>query len=154
MATESSEPRTGLIIRLTVLCLGTLFVTHGVLGAYFDHMAKAEELRKRGALVPEALNADRADEKMRLTSGSMPIEKAMQTLAEKGRMGAGTEIAPTVSKDTAALEGWSQMPNTDGPTALAAPPAPEPALATSDAGAAPGAKPDGGPQKPARPTHK
>jgi hypothetical protein len=157
MATESSEPRTGLIIRLSLLCIGTLLVVHGVLGAYFDRMAKAEELRKRGALVPEALDALRADEKTRLSSGGMPIDKAMQTLAEKGRMNASTEITPSVSKDNAPLQGWSQLPNTEGPSTFAAPPAPEPAPATSalsDAGAAPGAKPDARPQKPARPTHK
>ncbi len=155
MATESSEPRTGLIIRLALLCLVTLVVVHGALGAYFDRMAKAEELRKRGALVPEALNALRADEKMRLTSGSLPIDKAMQTIAEKGRMGASPEITPSTSKDSAPLQGWSQMPNTEGPTAMVAPPEPAPAAsAASDAGAAPGAKADAGPQKPPRPTHK
>jgi hypothetical protein len=41
MATESSEPRTGLILRLGTLCLVTLLVVHAGLNAYYDRMAKA-----------------------------------------------------------------------------------------------------------------
>ena len=159
MATDSTEPRTGLILRLGGLTLVTLLAVHGLLSAYFDHMAKAEQLRKAGGIVPEALNAMRDDEKTRLASGAMPIDKAMQMLVEKGRMGAGPEITPQASKDVAPLQGWSKMPG-EVPAAMTAVPAPEPAPASSamaDGGAGHGlaGKPDGGPTKgaPAHPPH-
>ncbi len=132
MATEKSEPRSGLILRMGGLALVTLLVVHASLGAYFDSMAKAEELRKRGQASPEALMSLRADEKARLAAGAMPIDKAMQMLTEKGRMGAGPAITPTASRDVAPLQGWSKMPS-DVPAQMMAPP---PVEATGDAGAA------------------
>src|SRR5580698_2475599 len=106
MATESSEPRTGLILRMGGLALVTLFIVHAGLGAYFDRMARAEVQRKQVA--PEALMSLRADEKARLAAGAMPIDKAMQMLTEKGRMGAGAAITPTTSRDVAPLQGWAK----------------------------------------------
>jgi hypothetical protein len=156
MATESSEPRTGLILRLGALCLVTLFVVHFGLSAYFDRMAKAEELRKRGNAVPEALINLRADEKARLGEGAVPIDKAMAMLVEKGRMGAGPAITPTPSKDLGPLQGWSKMPGEVPAAMMAPPPPPAPVEPIADAGAAPSSgKPDAGPHKagPAHPTH-
>jgi len=145
MATESSAPRTGLILKLAGVCLFTLVAVHGLLGAYYDRMAKAEELRKLGT--PDALVNLRADEKTRLTSGQMPIDQAMKALTDKGRMAVSPAIAPTVSKDLAPLQGWSKLPG-EVPSEMTAPPPPppEPAPAVAgDAGAAASAKPDGGP---------
>ncbi|MGH7435245.1 MAG: hypothetical protein ACRENE_06195 [Polyangiaceae bacterium] len=145
MATESSEPRIGLILKLAGVCLVTLIAVHLLLGAYYDRMAKAEELRKIGA--PEALVNLRADEKTRLTSGQMPIDQAMKALTDKGRMAVSPAIAPTVSKDVAPLQGWAKLP-VDVPPEMTAPPPPPieaaPAVA-GDAGAAAAGKPDGGP---------
>jgi hypothetical protein len=162
MATDDTPPRTGLILRLAVLAIVTLFLVHAGLSAYFDSMARAEEQRKAGDIVPEALIALRTDEKARLTSGAMPIDKAMQTIAEKGRLGVSPALAPTASKDVAPLQGWSKMPGEVPPAMTAAPPPPaEPSvdggLSAGDAGAAPAAtRPDAGPSKagPARPGHK
>ena len=50
----------------------------------------------------------RADEEQRLTSGAMPIDKAMQTLATKGRMGASPDIMPSASKDIAPAPGLGE----------------------------------------------
>lgn len=157
MATDSTQPRSGLIVRLALLAIVTLVVVHGALNAYYDRMAKAEESRKLGGTAPEALTNLRADEKGRLSSGGTPIDKAMQQLVEKGRMGAGPAIAPTVSKDIAALQGWTKMPG-EVPPAMTAPPPPSPATDAGDAGlatgdgAAPNAtKPDAGPAKGAAP---
>jgi hypothetical protein len=157
MATEKSEPRSGLILRMGGLALVTLLVTHAGLGAYFDRMAKAEELRKRGNATPEALMSLRADEKARLAAGAMPIDKAMQMLADKGRMGAGPAITPTASKDVAPLQGWSKMPS-EVPAQMTAPPPIEAvadagtAMTTGDAAATAATRQDGGPGK--GPHHK
>jgi hypothetical protein len=159
MATDKSEPRTGLILRLGALAVVTLLIVHAALSAYYDHMAKAEVIRKLGT--PEALINLRTDEKARLSAGGTPIDRAMQTLVEKGRIGAGPAIAPTVSKDVAPLQGWTKMPG-DVPPAMIAPPVPTATELPADAGAAldgasaMNAKPDAGAKGAggAHPTHK
>jgi hypothetical protein len=125
MATESSDPRVGLIFRIGILAIGTLVVIHVGMTSYFDSMAQDEVYKKVGSVKPDALMALRADEKQRLSSGSMPIEKSMQTIVAKGRMGAAPELAPSASKDTAPLQGWMQMPAEVPPTMMEPAPAPE-----------------------------
>ena len=73
--------RSALIVKIGVLAVGRCrrrTSPHGVLRP----MAQAEEQRKYGDIKPEALMSLRADEKQRLTSGAMPIDKAMQSLGE------------------------------------------------------------------------
>lgn len=147
MATEPTDPKSGLIAKLAVLAVGTLILIHFGLNAYYDRMALAEEQRKIGT--PEALNSLRTDEKGRLTSGSLPIDKAMQQLVDKGRMNAGAAITPTVSKDVAPLQGWTKLPG-EVPPAMTAPTS-EPSadggsMLAGQAGDA-GAKSDGGQMK-------
>jgi hypothetical protein len=154
MATEKPEPRTGLILRIGALAVVTLVVVHAALVAYYDKIATAEEQRKIGEVKPESLLNLRADEKSRLDTGPLPIEKAMQDIATKGR-NANPAIVPTASKDTAPLGGWQQMPQQLPPGAMVPPPPPP--AATVDAGAAAAAgdggaltntnRPDGGPSK-------
>ena len=160
MATDKSEPRIGLIVKVGALSVATLLAVHAVLTAYFDDIAQAEEHRKFGDVQPEALLSERADEQARLTSGPMPIDKAMQQLAARGRMAASPDIVPSASRDVAPLQGWSRMP-AEVPAAMLAPPeaAPPPsAPLAGDAGAASApdgavpkgnkpdrARPDGGP---------
>jgi hypothetical protein len=109
MATDKSEPRVGLILQVGALAVVTLVIVHAALTTYFDRVAQAEELRKYGDLKPEALLNMRDDEKARLASGPLPIEKAMQQIVTKGRR-ASVEITPAVSKDLAPLQGWARMP--------------------------------------------
>jgi hypothetical protein len=109
MATDKSEPRVGVILKVAAVSIATLIAVHAVLVAYFDDIARAEERRKFGDVKPEALTSVRADEKARLTSGPMPIDKAMQQLATRRRT-AIPEIMPTVSRDLAPLQGWTKMP--------------------------------------------
>jgi hypothetical protein len=138
MATESSDPRVGLIAQIGLLSIGTLIVIHVGMTSYFDRMARDEIYRKVGSVKPEALTNLRADEKQRLSSGSMPIEKSMQMFAAKGRMGAAPELAPSASKDVAPLQGWMQMPAEVPPTMMepAPPPvAPSPAPSASSSAA-------------------
>jgi hypothetical protein len=137
MATESSDPRVGLIFRIGLLSIGTLIVIHVGMTSYFDSMARAEVYKQVGSVKPDALINLRADEKQRLSSGSMPIEKSMQTLSTKGRMGVAPELAPSASKDVAPLQGWMQMPAEVPPTMMEPAPAPAPAAPSASASAAP-----------------
>jgi hypothetical protein len=138
MATDKSEPRTGLIFRIGLLAIILLLALRGALISYFNGMASAEEERKFGHVVPEALNDLRADEKQRLSSGPVPVDKAMQEIVQRGRT-ADPDTMPSASRDLAPLQGWSKMPG-EVPPAMTAPP-PE----SLDAGAPSQAiGPDGG----------
>jgi hypothetical protein len=135
MATDKSQPRVGLILKIGALAIVTLLVVHATLVAYFDDVAQAEEHRKFGEVKPEALLSVRADERSRLSSGSMPIDKAMQQLAARGRTAASPDIMPSASKDLAPLQGWTKMPGVVPPAMTA--PEPPPVLGPpGDAGAA------------------
>jgi len=148
MATDKSEPRVGVIFRVGVISVLTLIGVHAALVAYFDRMARAEELRKMGEANPAALLSLRADERERLSSGPTPIEKAMHEMAAKGRAGVAPDVVPTVSKDLTPLQGWVQMPQAV-PGAMTATPREVPvAMPPSDGGAF---APDGA-AKAAKPT--
>lgn len=133
MSNDSADPRTGLVFRIGILSVVTLFVVHAGLVAYFDRMAKAETYTKVGALKPEALMNMRADEQQRLASGAMPIDRAMQMLAAKGRMGMSPELMPSASRDIAPLQGWMQMPGEVPAPMMAPEPAPSAAPSASAA---------------------
>jgi len=157
MATDKSEPRIGLIIKVGALAVFTLIAVHAALSTYFDRMAQGEEFRKIGSAKPETLMSVRADEKQRLGSGPMPIDKAMHDLALHGRTGTSPELMPKPSMDTAPLQGWIQMPGEVPAPMLAASsqsaqPAPS-ASAAADGGAAPasgdaGARDSAAPKRP------
>jgi hypothetical protein len=107
-------------------------------------------MRKVGTAPADALDSVRADEKQRLASGSMPIDKAMQHLAVKGRMGASPDIMPSASRDIAPLQGWTKLPGTVPPAMTAVPAASTPAPADSAAPSSSAAtSPSGPPAKPA-----
>lgn len=154
MATDKSEPRIALIGKIGVLCIATLIGVHFALVAYFDQIAQAEVQRKYGDIKPEALMSVRADEKQRLSSGSMPIDQAMQMLEQKGRMGASPAITPAPANvDVSPMQGWIKMPvevpaplmaaASAASAAAPAPPAPSgapsaaPSASTAPAGSAP-----------------
>jgi hypothetical protein len=155
MALDNTQPKVGAIAQVAILAIVSLLFTRAGLLAYFDRMARAEEYRKWGSLDPAALHSVRADEKQRLSSGAMPIDKAMQLMATKGRMGASQDIVPAASaKDIAPLQGWTRMP-AEVPPAMSvapAPPPPAPEVVAGDAGAAaPATTPDAGPPEPKHP---
>jgi hypothetical protein len=67
---------------------------------------------------PESRLNIEAEESRQLSSGPLPIDRAMQLLSTRGRLGASREIHPEGSKDTSPLMGWMQMPATvPGPMA-------------------------------------
>jgi hypothetical protein len=152
MATDKSEPRVGVILKVGLISIVTLVVSHTLLAAYFDDMARAEEHRKFGDVKPEALMSVRADETARLSSGPVPIDKAMHEIAARGRVAASPDIAPSASKDLAPLQGWTQMPFVVPPAMTAAPEAPAAGeQAISDAGAAAAGASDAGAARPSKP---
>lgn len=55
------------------------------------------------------LEAVRGEEQAKLTSGSMPIGKAMAALAERGR-GAFPRLVAKPSSDLSAMSGWMHQP--------------------------------------------
>jgi hypothetical protein len=159
MATDKSEPRVALIGKIAVLAIATLIGVHFALVAYFDQIASAEIQRKYGDIKPEALMSLRADEKQRLSSGSMPIDQAMQALEQKGRMGASPAITPAPANvDVSPMQGWLKLPNEvpaplmAAASAAAAPPPPAPSGAPSAAPSASTA-PAGSAPPPQNPKH-
>jgi hypothetical protein len=139
MATDKSEPRIGLIIKVALVVIATLLILRAVLTSYFDQLLQAEQNRKIVAAKPEALTSLRAEEQDRLRNGPLPIDQAMHELATKGR---GPDFMPVVSRDIAPLQGWVRMP-VQAPSLMIA--------ASQDAGAssgAPGATADAGPSAP------
>jgi hypothetical protein len=149
MATDKSEPKVGVILKVAVLSIVSLVAARFFLFAYFDDVAQAEEHRKFGDVKPEALLNVRADEKARLTSGPTPIDRAMHEIAAKGRS-ASPDVMPSASRDYAPLQGWVKMPvEAPSPMMVAASDAGLVAQPIVDAGGA--ASADGAPTKANRP---
>jgi hypothetical protein len=117
MATDKSEPRVGLILKIGLAAVVTLIGVRAALSSYFDFAVQAEELRKFGEIKPTGLLSLRAQDKERLNAGAMPIDKAMEQLARQGRKSAAPDFAPIASKDMSALHGWVKMP-AEVPTAM------------------------------------
>ncbi len=117
MATDKSEPRVGLILKIGLAAVVTLIGFRAALSTYFDFAVQAEELRKFGEIRPASLLSLRAQDKERLNAGAMPIDKAMEQMARQGRKSAGPDFAPIASKDMSALHGWVKMP-AEVPTAM------------------------------------
>jgi hypothetical protein len=136
MATDKSEPRIGLIIKVALVVMVTLVILRAALTSYFDQLVQAEQDRKIVAAKPEALTSVRADEQDRLHNGPMPIDQAMHELAVKGR---GPDFMPVVSRDLAPLQGWARMP-IQPPSLMIA--------ASQDGGTSTDAIADGGPPAP------
>ena len=132
MATDKSEPRTGLIIKVGILAISTLIGVRAALVPYFDHVAQAEDYTKYASIKPDALMSLRDDEHRRMTSGPMPIERAMQQLETKGRMGFSPDVMPTISRDVAPLQGWVKMPSEVPAIMMAAPDGSAPAAASGE----------------------
>jgi hypothetical protein len=101
--------KTSLLVSLLVVALGT---GAGV-GVKSASVRRGRELAIAAidANKPRALTRIRASEERRLTEGPLPIEKAMEELTSKGRMGLPTELLPLASADLAPLAGWAFLPH-------------------------------------------
>jgi hypothetical protein len=149
MATDKSEPRVGLIVRVGVISLVTLAAVRVALVSYFDQVDTAESSRKIRSAKPEALMELRTDEHARLMTVRMPIQSAMEAVA-KNRMAASPEIVPSASRDLSPLQGWAQMPASVPPSMTLAAQAPSASAApAADTTAPDAAAPARTPEKPA-----
>jgi hypothetical protein len=138
MATDNTEPRDGLIIKVGVVAIVTVVVLRVALGSYFDRAIRTEELHKVGEAAADSLAHLRASEAQRLSAGAMPIAKAMDEWVKHGRT--DPELAPSASHDLQPLQGWIKMP-ADVPLFMSSPPPPVP---DADAGADSGPAGDAG----------
>lgn len=134
MATDKTEPKVKLIAGVAVLSIVFLVGVRFGLVSYFHMETDQEKYTKFGSMPHEERDKLREAEKQALANGPLPIDKAMQQLANQGR----GDMQPKPSKDMAALEGWRLMPR--AVDSAAPPPAHETPAATDggtllDAGA-------------------
>lgn len=125
-------------------CLGTaLATTAGLFGLqiwYSSYLDVAVIHGDRSDVPMNAkLSAVRNEEQAKLTSGPMPIDRAMEALAQRGRS-AFPKLAVKPSNDNSAMSGWIHRPGFRPyvPRRAAAPTA-DPVVLVADAEAAPGA---------------
>jgi hypothetical protein len=135
--------------------IGALFGAEALYISYIDtHVIHG---RYATAEQDEKLAAIRAEEDKKLTTGALPIDKAIEALASRGR-GVSNAIAPAQSSDLSAMSGWAHRhdfkpyaPRKAAPVAPA-PVAAAPAPAAPVEGAAPAAPAVPAPA-PATPAH-
>jgi hypothetical protein len=110
MATENTEPKSGLILRVAVLAVVSLVGIRFALVSYYNANMDDELHRKVASVKSPQLVELRAQEQKALTGSALPIDKAMVLYATHPREMAGEALAPQPSTDTAALVGWMQRP--------------------------------------------
>jgi hypothetical protein len=121
---DDSPPRNGVILFYTVLAVLTLVGLKFVMDSFHDSSRlaiQAQHLERSRS--SQVLAEYREQVSQALGEGEMPIDRAMQELAQRGR-GAFPQVRPFPSTDRGALEGWNRR----GPTA--APVTPEPSEAS------------------------
>jgi hypothetical protein len=134
-----------------LLCLGTALVTSGglfTLQLWYSSYLDVAVIHGDLSDVPmdAKLQALRREEQVKLASGGMPIEKAMEALAQRGR-NAFPKLAAKPSGDLSAMSGWVHKPGFKPYVPrqpVAAPAAEAPPLAV---GAAPNAADDSAPKE-------
>jgi hypothetical protein len=114
MATEKSEPKTVFIIQVGVGCILTLVVIRLAMVSYFDNVAaeiRAQQLLENQKPEMSSVNAASSS----LAQGPMPIDKAMQMLANaspnrQGLSGVEPQTPPDMKAAMLAVtQCWSQM---------------------------------------------
>jgi hypothetical protein len=138
VATDATPPRHALILGIAIASALTLGTLKLIFDWYYKSVMEAEVAAK--AAPPMELKAARLAEQQRLTSGPMPIDKAMQDLAKSRE----ALITPEQSTDEGPLVGWSKSPRPvpapaaagDG-GAMVAPAADAGAMVAGDAGVTP-----------------
>jgi hypothetical protein len=146
MAVDNSPVQNRIIVVVGALVLLLLVGLKFVFDSYFADMT--DEVMRSKLVDPVALKEHREAEQKRLTSGPMPIDKAMADLAAKGRStpdSLGPDLTPKQSDDLTPMAGWVKLPH-EVPHA-AAPAATDAGVTTvpaADAGAAPTTAGDAG----------
>src|SRR5437899_12805674 len=105
MATDNSPPKIRVILTIAFSSVVILGALNFVFQSYFQMMTdEAEHARLRPA---QELIKLREGEQKNLSSGAMPIDKAIAELAAKGRESqALPDIAPQQSNDLGPMVGW------------------------------------------------
>ena len=110
MATDNSPPKIRVILTIAFSSVVILGALNFVFRSYFQMMtaeANASHLRP-----PAELIKLREGEQKNLTTGALPIDKAIAELASKGRESEGLkDIAPQPSNDLGPMVGWLKTPN-------------------------------------------
>jgi hypothetical protein len=84
-----------------------LFVLHGWYASYID-IRYHDQLAANGPA--EGMVVAREADAKQLAAGKVPIEQAMQALAQRGRAGFSS-VSPNASEDMSALSGWIRSPS-------------------------------------------
>lgn len=138
MATDNSPPKIRVILTIAFSSVVILGALNFVFKSYFQMMTD-EAVHAHLRPAAELLKL-REGEQRNLTSGAMPIDKAIALLGSKGR-DADKDITPEPSADMGPMVGWVRAPNqavVDRLTKEAE------EAEKADAGAAPTATADGG----------
>lgn len=128
MAIDNTPPRLKLIVTIAVITVITLIGIDFVLKSYYAMMT--DEAQREKLAPTTARDEQHKAEALALTSGAMPLDKA---IAELGKGDRPALIAPQQSDDLGPMTGWSKLPK---PAPAAHPHAEAPAPSEADAGAA------------------
>jgi hypothetical protein len=150
------DARTELLTYMGVATV-TVAALFGLQMWYASYLDVAVVHARSHAPLNSAVAARREEEHKKLSSGAMPIDKAKQLLAERGRT-AVPQIAAVGSTDLSAMSGWMHRPGFkpyEPRKQPAPPPAPapveaQPAAAPAPAATAPAPAPAAPPAKPTR----
>jgi len=105
MAIDNTPPRLKLIVTIAVITVITLIGIDFVLKSYYAMMTDQAQ-REKLAPTTDKDELHKA-ETVALTSGSMPIQKAMAAVAKGERPAL---ITPQQSDDLGPMTGWSKLP--------------------------------------------
>lgn len=105
-AYDDSQPRNGTILFYAVLTVILLTLLRFALDSYFAKMMDAEYHEKVGIRGLEQVEGMRAREAATLQKNG--IDRAMQSLAQRGRVGSQA-ISPESGAGKPAVSGWTQL---------------------------------------------
>ena len=145
MGHEKSAPHIKTILIVAGISVVTLGLLEQGFRSYYNFMFEDEESRKVLTVPTTELNKLREAEQQHLTSGKLPLDRAMRELATRGRDNAslhdlGTDITPVQSTDPVPVWGLNAK---DGGAAAA--PAVDAGTATTDDSGKATLATDGGP---------
>lgn len=107
---DDTPPQNAVIFAAAVLAVLALFGLKYVFDSYMDRSAiHVRSLHVDASHAAQVLLEYRQHAALELNGGEMPIDEAMDQLAERGR-GAFVQIRPVADTTTAAREGWARMP--------------------------------------------
>jgi len=110
MATDQTEPRNNVILVFTALSALTLVILGPMFLSYYKGFIE-DQVQKVVLSQPAAQYEETKSQALsELQNGRLPIEQAVETLAQQGR-DASPLIEPRDSDDLGAVEGWGQAKN-------------------------------------------